>query len=123
MHNTYNPKKSSPRAPVQKELNYTVSYGGGFGGFGYLVKDSVSIGHAVAHDMMVGVATVVGPHYPQGMSDGVMGLGFKSTYYSMPHTSSAWNSLLIVEQIRYSATEPFRNLRPLSWRFLSHMVV
>lgn len=123
MHSTYDPAKSNPRAPVQKKLNYTVSYGGGFGGFGYLVKDSVSIGHAVAHDMMVGVATVVGPHYPQGKSDGIMGLGFKSTYYSMSHVSNTRNSLLTMEQIQYSATEPFRNLSPLSWRFSSHKVV
>jgi len=70
MHNTYDPKKSNPPAPVQKRLNYTANYGGGFGGWGYLVKDSVSTGNAVAHDVMVGVATLVGPHYPQGMSDG-----------------------------------------------------
>jgi len=81
----YDPKRSNPPAPVQKGLNYSASYGGGFGGFGYLVTDTVSIGHAVAHDMMVGVATVVGPHYPQGMSDGIMGLGFKSNYISMSH--------------------------------------
>lgn len=97
LHNTYDPKRSIPRAPVQKDLNYTVSYGGGFGGYGYLVKDSVSIGHTVAHDMMVGVATVVGPHYPQGISDGIMGLGFKSNYYSISHISTARKNLLTVE--------------------------
>ncbi|KAL8706425.1 MAG: hypothetical protein Q9225_007953 [Loekoesia sp. 1 TL-2023] len=76
----YDPKKSNPPAPVQKRLNYTVSYGGGrFGGYGYLVKDSVSIGNAVAHSMTVGVATTLGPNFPQGNSDGIMGLGFQGT--------------------------------------------
>ncbi|KAL8719572.1 MAG: hypothetical protein Q9181_008050 [Wetmoreana brouardii] len=85
MHKMYDPKKSKPPAPVQKGLNYSASYGGGFGGFGYLVKESVSIGNAVAHDMIVGVATEVGPNYPQGMSDGIMGLGFQRNYYNMTY--------------------------------------